>query len=203
MRPTAFLLFSSALLAGAAAAANGSAYSERDLDACETVEETGEGPSVTLKCAGLGDLPVYFKESDLRQSQAYGPIGDAWLKDAFESFGPFNHSNARIEWRLDGAGKAFATIVRWFVADPETTGEDDQRYGQVLVVATVATAENPTSCAVGYVDALANPDANVLARRVADDEAGDFACGLNEPQWHGKRGALAGEPTRWLPAAVE
>ncbi|CAK7258258.1 MULTISPECIES: hypothetical protein [unclassified Shinella] len=195
------LLFAAAL-AASAAKANESAYSERNLDACKTLSQEDEGPSVTLECAGYKDLAVYFKEGDLRQSQAYGPISKAWLDEAFESFGPFNHTNAKIEWRI-AAGRPVATIVRWFVSDPETTSDTDTRYGQVLVVSTIATAENPTSCVVGYIDALENKDANTLARKVADEEAHDFACGLNEPQWHGLRGKLAGEPVRHLPAAVE
>lgn len=195
-------LFFAAALAASAAKANESAYSERNLDACKTLSQEDEGPSVTLECTGYKDLAVYFKEGDLRQSQAYGPISKAWLDEAFESFGPFNHTNAKIEWRI-AAGKPVATIVRWFVSDPETTSDTDTRYGQVLVVSTIATAENPTSCVVGYVDALENKDANTLARKVADEEAHDFACGLNEPQWHGLRGKLAGEPVRHLPAAVE
>ncbi len=204
MKPTSFFL---ALLIAAAAAtagkANESAYSERDLDACKTLSQEEEGASVTLECAGYKDLAIYFKEGDLRQSQAYGPIGKVWLDEAFESFGPFNHSNATVEWRLDAGGVPFAAIVRWFVSDPETTSDTDTRYGQVLVVSTVATAENPTSCVVGYVDALENRDANTLARKVADENARDFACGLNEPQWHGARGKLAGEPMRSLPHAME
>lgn len=191
-----------ATLAASPARANESAYSDRNLDACKTLSQEDEGPSITLECAGYKDFPVYFKEGDLRQSQAYGPIGKAYLDEAFESFGPFNHSNAKIEWRI-AAGRPMATIVRWFVSDPETTSDTDTRYGQVLVVSTIATAENPTSCIVGYVDALENRDANTLARTVADEEAPDFACGVSEPQWHGARGKLAGEPMRHLPGAVE
>lgn len=192
-----------AVSAVTAAEANESAYTERNLDACKTISQTDEGPSVTLKCAGYKDFPVYFKEGDLRQSQAYGPIGKVWLDEAFESFGPFNHSNARIEWRLGAEGTPIATIVRWFVSDPETTSDTDTRYGQVLVVSTVATAENPTSCVVGYVDALENKDANTLARTVADETAPGFTCVKSEPQWHGQRGKLAGEPTRYFPESME
>ncbi|MCF3640023.1 hypothetical protein LXM94_08575 [Rhizobium sp. TRM95111] len=198
--PAALLL---AAAGTGAAAANGSVYTDRQLERCETLSESDEGPSVSMKCPGYGDLPVYFKEGDLRQSQAYGPIGKPWLEEAFETFGPFNHINPRIEWRLAADGTPVATIVRWFVSDPETTSDTDTRYGQVLVVSTVATAANPASCVVGYVDALANKEANALARQVADSDARDFACGLNEPQWHGYRGSLAGEPSRTLPQAVE
>jgi hypothetical protein len=191
------------LAATAASAANDSAYTDRDLDRCETIAETDEGPSITMKCAGYRENPVYFKEGDLRQSQSYGPIDKAYLEEAFESFGPFNHSNARIEWRLSADATPFATIVRWFVSDPETTGADDARYGQVLVISTIATEEDPTSCVVGYVDALSNKNANEIARKVADDEAQGFACGVNEPGWHGERQALAGQQMRHLPARAK
>lgn len=195
------LLFAAAL-ATSAAKANESAYSDRNLDACKTLSQEDEGSSVTLECPGYKNFSVYFKEGDLRQSQAYGPVSKAYLDQAFESFGPFNHTNAKIEWRI-AAGKPVATIVRWFVSDPEATSGTDTRYGQVLVVSTIATAVNPTSCVVGYVDALENENANTLARTVADEEAHDFACGISEPQWHGSRGKLAGEPMRHLPSASE
>ena len=195
------LLFA-ATLSATAAEAGESVYTERNLDACRTLARTDEGPSVTLECAGYKGLKVYFKEGDLRQGQTYGPISKAWLDEAFESFGPFNHTNATIEWRLDG-GAPYATILRWFVSDPETTSDTDTRYGQVLVVSTVATKENPTSCVVGYIDALENKDANSLARAMADAAAKEFTCGKDEPQWQGKRGKLAGEPMRYLPEKTE
>lgn len=201
MHPSRCLFIASlaALAAAAPARANESAYTDRNLDACKTLSQEEEGASVTLQCDGYRDLAVYFKEGDLRQSQSYGPISKAWLDEAFESFGPFNHSNAKIEWRLDGKGAPVATIVRWFVSDPETTSDIETRYGQVLVVSTVATAQDPMSCVVGYVDALENRDANTLAREIADTKARGFTCGKDEPQWHGKRGSLAGEPMRYLP----
>lgn len=200
MRLTAFLLATTLTACVATLArANESAYSERNLDACKTLSQTDEGPSITLQCDGYKDFAVYFKEGDLRQSQAYGPISKVWLDEAFESFGPFNHTNAKIEWRLGKDGRPVATILRWFVSDPETTSDMTTRYGQVLVVSTVATTDNPTSCVVGYVDALENKDANTLARTVADEEAHNFTCGVSEPQWHGTRGKLAGEPMRYLP----
>ena len=194
-----FLAAALASIAVAGAHANESVYTERNLDACKTLAHEEEGPSITLQCAGYKDLPVYFKEGDLRQSQAYGPMSKAYIDSAFETFSPFNHSGATIEWRLGAGGTPFAAIARWFVSDPQQTNGVDTRYGQILVVATVATAENPTSCVVGYVDALENKDANTRARKVADEEAAGFTCGKSEPQWHGTRGNLAGEPMQYLP----
>ena len=99
-------VFAASPAAGVAtgAHANESAYTDRDLDACKTLSEEEEGPSVTLQCAGYKDLSVTFKEGDLRQSQAYGPMSRAYIDGAFETFGPFNHTGAKIEWRL-GAGE--------------------------------------------------------------------------------------------------
>ncbi len=46
------------------------------------------------------------------------------------------------------------------------------------------------SCAIAYVDALANPDANELARQAADLIAADFACDVDTPMWISSRRAL-------------
>ncbi len=35
-------------------------------------------------------------------------------------------------------------------------------------------------CHVGYVDARANPDANELARKIADEHARAFKCGKDK-----------------------
>jgi hypothetical protein len=199
------LLLSAALVFGhaAGASANESTYTDRNLDACKTIAQEDEGPSVTLQCAGYKDLSVYFKEGDLRQSQAYGPIGKPYLDQAFETFGPFNHTGAKIEWRLGADGTPIAAIARWFVADPDQTDSTNTRYGQILVVSTIATAKNPRSCVVGYVDALENKDANALAREIADEKAAGFICGTSQPQWHGKQGKFSEQPMRYLPDAVQ
>src|SRR5262245_13396472 len=42
------------------------------------------------------------------------------------------------------------------------------------------------TCQVGYVDARANPDANELARKIADEHARDFHCGKDQPIVLGK-----------------
>jgi len=42
------------------------------------------------------------------------------------------------------------------------------------------------TCHIAYVDALANPDANDLARKAADEKASDFDCDKDEPEFVGK-----------------
>lgn len=45
-------------------------------------------------------------------------------------------------------------------------------------------------CHVGYVDGRANPDANALARKVADKKTRAFRCGKDVPDSHGKTGPV-------------
>ena len=45
-------------------------------------------------------------------------------------------------------------------------------------------------CHVGYVDARANPDANEVARKIADEKARTFKCGKDKRIISGKVGDL-------------
>ena len=49
--------------------------------------------------------------------------------------------------------------------------------GRVLVVTRLGPGG---VCQVGYVDVGANPDANELARKLADEHARDFRCGKDK-----------------------
>ena len=46
-------------------------------------------------------------------------------------------------------------------------------------------------CHVAYVDVKANPNANELARKAADENARDFKCGKDETKIIGERGRAA------------
>ena len=74
-----------------------------------------------------------------------------------------------IEWRLersrDGKLKPFATILRWNIM---TSPDDRQTSGRRLVITKLGPGG---VCHVGYVDARASPDANELARKLADEKA--------------------------------
>lgn len=183
----------------AVAHANESRYTDVNFDACQKLYEDEAG--VALKCEGLKDYPVYAKEGDLRQSVSYGPLNKAYIDGAFESFTPFNHTSGKIEWRLDRSGRPVSAILRYFIenANPDNGASDPKLAGQVLVISRVAQAKDGRSCVAGYVDALANPDANTLARTVADEIAPSFACGKQTPVYHGTRGPKAAEPGLYLP----
>ncbi len=202
---TSFALIAPLLFVSTAlpAAANDSTYTDFDTKHCKsllTAEEQEDG-SAMLLCKGLKGYPVTFKEGDLRQSFSYGKISKAYTDNTFESFEPFNHTGNKIEWRIDKNGVPVATILRWFLENlnPETYVPTPARRGQVLVVSKVAQENDGKSCVAGYVDALANPDPNVIARRVADEIAPGFKCGVDEAAFHGTRGDKAAEPTHVFP----
>lgn len=191
IRAAAAAMLAAILAAVTPAVAAESVYTDLLLDKCETLvapkpDEPG-GDFMSASCSGLGDYRVLFKEGDLRQSIHYGYLTRSIIDTAFESFGGFNHMNPKIEWRVAADGRPYAAIQRFFVGDSDNMG-------QVLTVSRVGQPGDEEGCPVGYVDALANPNPNELARQVADTIASTFACGKDTPAYHGTRGPRAGDP---------
>lgn len=156
-----------------AEAAFESAYTDIDLNDCLLLEADDFGAS--WACPGYRGYPMLVSEGDLRFSIRYGfNIDD---EPGGETLGPFNELGPRIEWRLsDASGRwlPIATIVRYHTANPET-GENE---GQILVVTQLVEG---ATCHIAYVDAIANDNANALAREAADEMAGNTDCG-GEPE---------------------
>jgi len=173
-----------------------SAYQKVNFETdCREVQSDETGGSWT--CKGHGDYGISFAEGDLRQSAFYGHLGPWSEKGAFETFSGFNHAGDTIEWRLDGA-TPFATIRRWFVSPGTNDKGDPLPEVQVLVISKVGQKDAGDACVVGYVEATANKDANALARKVADEEAYDFACRYAEAMWHGERRATGIEASSYF-----
>jgi hypothetical protein len=157
-------------LASPAYAGFNSAYTDIDLDQCLVLDSDDFG--TIWSCPGYKGYPLMVTEGDLRFSLIYG-FG-AKLADG-QTLPPFNHLGQKLEWRLSNAKGRWlpiATIVRYHTADPETGGDG----GQVLVVTQLVEGN---TCHIAYIDALANPDANELARGAADG-SGDFDCETDE-----------------------
>jgi hypothetical protein len=117
---------------------------------------------------------VYIAEGDLRTFVSVGPEPGK-RRASTQTLGPFNSlfrgnsKRATLEWRFvkqDGKTIPFATIQRYFTSN-------DSGSGEVLVVTRVSPRQD---CHIAYIDALANPDAIALARRVADNDARTFDC---------------------------
>lgn len=168
------------LLAGPAAAQQiESSYTDLDLNIDCTVINSDDFGS-TWACTGLKGMPVMVAEGDLRMFVSYG-LTSTTEKAAKQTLGPFNRLGDKIEWRVsnaDGYWKPFASILRFL-----TKAEEGKPEGQVLVVTKITPS---ATCHVAYVDALANPDANELARKAADTKAKDFDCAKSEPEYVGK-----------------
>ena len=182
------------LVSGTALIAQESVYTDIDLEEkCQITEQSEEGGFIAFLCDGLPGYPVRVAEDDLRQFTQFGDVASEDLRS--QTFAPWNRVNSVVEWRLID-GRPYATILRWFIENlnPVTGSVDPAHLGQVLVISTVATSEDGDSCMVGMVDALANEEANLLARSVADTLAQDFDCTSDELRYHGGRGPLSPEP---------
>lgn len=170
------LVLCAALAPAAAAAENTSQYTKLDLAACRALAADPEDPleSGAWWCTGYRGVPVYVAESDLRFFVSYGE-GAADEPAARITLPSFNHAGETIEWRIGPDGEPVATILR-FHTDPGDGGAK----GQVLVVTKLGGGGEV--CHAGYVDALATPEANAVARAVADNAAG-FDCARDTPDY--------------------
>lgn len=143
--------------------------------------------STTRVCPGKDGLVVLIAEDDLREIVSVGrnrkqaaeqPAADVW-------FAPFNSSENTVEWRTAGE-KPFAIVQRWHIAD--NTDLDKQGRPKTKAMLVVTRLPPGPVCHVAYVDAIANPTANELARKAADDFARGFTCGKDEVKIIGTRG---------------
>jgi hypothetical protein len=167
----------------AAAHTSKSLYTSVGLDRCEVVEKHPDGN--TWRCSGLPGYPLYVAEGDGRTFVSFGEnaAGTHAAKQTLHAFNtPFETPSGRmtVEWRVvkrQGRALPYAAIVRYFTTSEKVKGE-------VLVVTRIADGE---VCHVAYIDALANKDAIVLARALADDKARDASCGA-EPTVSGRTG---------------
>ncbi|CAN5352925.1 hypothetical protein BH11PSE4_BH11PSE4_21190 [soil metagenome] len=139
-------------------------------------------------CAGPKGIVVLKQEDDLRETVSVGRSAKAAALEpaAGQGFGPFNSTGETVEWRLGAKGKPFAMIQRWLIADNDDPGKDGRpQTKQMLVVTRLPPG---AACHVAYIDVKANPDANELARKAADESASKFDCRKNKVAVVGSRG---------------
>ncbi len=138
-------------------------------------------------CRGPAGYKIVKSEHDLRETLSVGRTA-AIANDqpaASQGFGPFNSTTSTIEWRLS-AGKPFATIQRWHIADnkdPDKSGRPNSK--QLLVVTRLPPGQ---VCHVAYIDVQANPAANDIARTAADAIARGFDCRTDKVKVAGTSG---------------
>ncbi len=174
---------------------NTSAYTSVAFKGCQKfdvakVEDNEIGAS--FECKGLPGYSVVVTEDDLRMTVAVGlNRKDAQDQPSFaQGFSPFNSVHDTLEWRIDAKTKnPLATIQRWFIADSANPTKDGTPPSFGLLVVT-RTPPGP-SCHVAYIDVRANKDANLLARKAADELAEKFDCAKDKVRFIGNRGRAA------------
>jgi hypothetical protein len=157
-----------------------SVYTDLDLGACNAEPTDPDDPlqGGVWWCEGYGGIAVRVSEGDLRFFVSYRNDAAHEIA-ASETLPAFNTIGKKLEWRLelgsdDGEWLPFATILR-FLTD---AGEGGVK-GQFLVVTKLG--EPGQICHVARIDAIANSDANALARQAADEQAPGFICGTDVP----------------------
>jgi hypothetical protein len=179
---------SAALVLQSNAETIGSSYTSTAPKDCR-VKSAGNGvdDSTIRICPGKNGLIVLISEDDLRETVSVGrnrlaaskePAAETW-------FGPFNSTTNTVEWR--GAnGRPYAIIQRWHIADNSDRNKDDRPIAKQMLAVT-RLSPGPV-CHVAYVDVQANPDANELARKAADEIARNFKCGKDKVKTVGNSG---------------
>ena len=178
------ILAAMAPMAALASGAVTSTYTAFDSGKCKHKAGTAEEDYGSWTCRGLGRTAILLSAGDQRMYVTFGKPADGDLAQE-QTFPAFNDVyKGKVEWRLAAAprGKSepFATILQWNVmtgADTEKAKGPVKPSGRVLVVTRLGPGG---VCQVGYVDVRANPDANELAREIADEHARGFRCGKDK-----------------------
>lgn len=166
-----------------------SVYTSFDTKSCRHQKGTDVEDYGAWTCRGLNGTSIRLSAGDQRMYVSYGKASEDEDLAATQTFPGFNDVyKGTVEWRVEvKAGKSvpFATILRWNVMtekDHENARGPVSASGRVLVV----TRLNPGGvCHVAYVDARATPNANEIARRLADERARSFRCGTDEAGYEG------------------
>jgi hypothetical protein len=173
------LVLAAAAAAPSFAQANDSAYVQV-FDDCVQREE---GRDFFSDCAAHGDWMVYVSAGEHHADLAYSQRGqgDQWQAAPPRKNLPFVDLGDVMEWRLDGAGEAFATIYRTsyegYSVEGDGVGAARQSF---LTVTALRPGAEIEACPVAHVEASQQPDANQIARDAADNLAPGWQCGVDE-----------------------
>jgi hypothetical protein len=169
------------------------AYTKFDSKTCKHTKGKDVEDDGSWLCEGYAGLRVQLSAVDQRMTVTFGQTRNTDLVQS-QTLPSFNDVyEGTIEWRFEksasGKPRPFATILRWNVMTPEDRDKATatKATGRVLVVTRLGRGG---SCHIGYVDARANPDANELARKLADERARTFKCGKDKRIVAGKTGAV-------------
>jgi hypothetical protein len=179
---------SAALVLQSNAETIGSTYTSTAPKDCRVRSaNNGVDDSTIRVCPGKNGLIVLIAEDDLRETVSVGrtrlsaskePAAQTW-------FGPFNSTTNTVEWRAAN-GRPYAIIQRWHIADNADQDKDGRPIAKPMLAVTRLAPG--AVCHVAYVDVQANPDANELARKAADELARHFNCDKDKVKIVGNSG---------------
>jgi len=143
------------------------------------VEDYGE-----WRCNGYAEIAVHVSAGDQRSYVSYGSNAKK-EPAAKQTHALFNGEGEKIEWRAergaDNKLKPFATIVR---SSTTVSSGDEPVRGEMLVVTRLAPGR---VCHVGYVDAKASLNANLLAKKSPTSmRANSIAAWINRLCWENR-----------------
>ncbi|MBM3527832.1 MAG: hypothetical protein FJX62_07050 [Alphaproteobacteria bacterium] len=161
-------------------------YTPLDLGRCRHTRGRAEEDYGSWRCAGHAGIAVLVRAGDQRTYVSFG-VNAAKEPAARQTLAAFNSAGTTIEWRIardsGDPARPFAAILRWNTTRTDDGGNPVR--GQVLVVTRLGPGG---VCHVGYVDGRANPNANELAQRIADERARSFHCAKDKPVVLGAKG---------------
>lgn len=133
----------------------------------ETVCPGHDGWSIHILSGEHGAAAAYISPDGTRSDTVYAPMR-----------GLYGGFHTVLEWRLE-RGEAFATIHRYVHHNPPELLDTmyDVEEPITLIVTALAAEGGYTVCPVAHIDASALPDANTLARDVADRLSRGWDCG--------------------------
>ena len=152
-----------------------SVYTNLDIDRCRVLEEVEEGGGAVWRCPGYGGIPLIVMAGDLRFDVDAGEDNGV-----FESRPGFNAAPERVEWRLR-ARQPRAIIYRIRLVGEGSEGRT------LLGVETISRRGRWAGCLIAWIDGDV-PNANAVARRIADRDNRRFRCGHSEPEHWTRRG---------------
>jgi hypothetical protein len=179
---------SAALVLQSNAETIGSTYTSTAPKDCRVRSaNNGVDDSTIRVCPGKNGLIVLIAEDDLRETVSVGRnrLGASKEPAAQTWFGPFNSTTNTVEWRAAN-GRPYAIIQRWHIADNSDQDKDGRPIAKPMLAVTRLAPG--AVCHVAYVDVQANPNANELARKAADEIARDFRCGKDQVKTVGNSG---------------
>ncbi len=169
----------------------GSSYSSTAAVNCWSADGKKNADDQSSRiCRGKAGRVVFVNIDDLRETISVGRNRTEAAKEpaAQAPFAPFSSAAPRIEWRMAGS-EPIAIIQRWQLADQADQDNNARPRDKALLVVTRLSPGGV--CHVAYVDAAANPDADELARKAADESARSFVCGKDQVKIIGKSGRAA------------